>query len=344
MKEYNSVERRKKIITFSIIILLTAGITSLLTAAFFKQDNKFNDVQLEETYTAGASPVNYEGLIHNNNILSNRINSLQQLDQKYADHLSSSGEKKKLDSINLQIFVEEEVLRGSIDSIFLNGTGPGDSSLNNLSNNMVATYRSILNNRQAVTSLRTALNFKNLSTDDKVLLKLQDQLQQKNKQLITLGNSLKNMGTEKNTSIVKNDLTEDNSNGSGKKIADLENKVYLLTSNNYILKQDNEKFLKGQTDVLKNSISSDVSLKKKIAALQQKVDVLDAELRLARVDCNLTRVDAAQIISNSRQRKQLLSEASGILSSLSNYEDADIKKKVNEKITRLNQVAANSRD
>ena len=79
-------------------------------------------------------------------------------------------------------------------------------------------------------------------------------------------------------------------------------------------------------------------------ALQQKVDVLDAELRLARVDCNLTRVDAAQIISNSRQRKELLSEASGILTSLSKYEDADIKKKVHDKITRLNQVAANSRD
>ena len=344
MKEYNSEERGKKIITFSIIILFAVGISTLLTAAFFKKDKKFNEVKLEETYKAGSSPVNYEGLIHNNNILSNRINSLQQLDQNYADQLSSTGDKKRLDSINLQIFVAEEILRGSIDSIFLNGSGPGDSSLNNLSNNMITTYQSILNNRQVVTSLRTALNVKSLSTDDRVLLKLQDELQQKNKQLITLENSLKNMGTEKNTPIVKNDIKDDNANGSGKKIAELENKVYLLTSSNYILKQDNEKFLKGQTDAQKSNNTGDVSLKNKTAVLQQKVDVLDAELRLARVDCNLTRVDASQIISNSRQRKELLSEASGILTSLSKYEDADIKKKVHDKITKLNQVAANSRD
>ena len=344
MKENNNVDKRKKIITFSIIILFTAGITSILTAAFFKKDKTSNDVKSEETYTAGASPVNYEGLINNNNILSSRINSLQQLDQKYADHLSTSGEKIKLDSINLQIFIAEEILRGSIDSIFLNGSGQGDSSLNYLSNNMVTTYRSILNNRQAVSSLRTALNFKSLSTDDRVLLKLQDELQQKNKQLITLENSLKNMSIEKNPSTVKNDVKEDNTNGSGKKIVDLENKVYMLTSTNYILKQDNENFLKGQTDVLKNNNNNDLSFKNKTAALQQKVDVLNAELRLARVDCNLTRVDAAQIISNSRQRKELLSEASGILTSLSKYEDADIKKKVHDKITKLNQVAANSRD
>ena len=344
MKEYNSVKKGKKIITFSIIILFAVGISTLLTAAFFKKDKKFNEVKLEETYKAGLSPVNYEGLIHNNNILSNRTNSLQQLDQKYADHLSSSGERKMLDSINLQIFVAEEILRGSIDSIFLNSSGPVDSSLNNLSNNMVTTYRSILNNRQAVTSLRTALNVKSLSTDDRMLFKLQDELQQKNKQLITLENSLQNMGKEKNIPILKNTIKEDNASELGKKIADLENKVYLLTSTNYILKQDNEKFLKGQTDALKSNNTSDVAFKNKTAALQQKVDVLDAELRLARVDCNLTRVDAAQIISNSRQRKELLSEASGILSSLSKYEDADIKKKVHDKITRLNQVAANSRD
>jgi len=55
-------------------------------------------------------------------------------------------------------------------------------------------------------------------------------------------------------------------------------------------------------------------------------------------------VDATQIISNSKQRKQLLSEASSILTDLSASGDADIRSKVKEKIMRLNQVAANTRD
>ena len=348
MKPEIGVDGTKKIITFSLIILLTAGIASLLTAAFLKKSRDYNDVKLDNfNNNTNSSPINYNVLIANNNVLSNRINLLQQLDQKFADKLSESGDKKMLDSINLQIFVQEEVFRGSIDSIFLNSASQRDTNLNNLSNNMVSSYRSILNNRQAITSLRNAINLNStsLSPDKKVLLKLQNELQQKNNQLLTLENSIKSMGKEKGSVVQKNDIQEGNSSALKKSITDLENKVYLLTSTNYILKQDNEKFLKAQTNAAKtNSSDNDPNLKNKAIALQKNVDMLDAELRLARVDCNLSRVDASQIISNSRQRKELLSEASGILTSLSKYDDAEIKKKVHDKITRLNQVAANSRD
>ena len=351
MKPEMGVDRTKRIIVFSLIILLTAGIASLLTATFLKKSKDNNDLKIDNFNTStSTAPVNYDMLIANNNVLSSRINVLQQLDQKFADKLSESGDKKILDSINLQIFVQEEVFRGTIDSIFLNSASQPDTNLNILSNNMISSYRSILNNRQAITGLRNAINLNstNLSPNKKELLKLQNELQQKSNQLLTLENSIKSMDKEKgNSSSItqKNDVQESNSSALKKNIVDLENKVYLLTSTNYILKQDNEKFLKAQTDVAKlNNSSSDLNFKNKNIALQKNVDMLDAELRLARVDCNLTRVDASQIISNSRQRKELLSEASGILTSLSKYDDADIKKKVHDKITRLNQVAANSRD
>ena len=351
MKPEMGVDRTKRIIVFSLIILLTAGIASLLTATFLKKSKDNNDLKIDNFNTStSTAPVNYDMLIANNNVLSSRINVLQQLDQKFADKLSESGDKKILDSINLQIFVQEEVFRGTIDSIFLNSASQPDTNLNILSNNMISSYRSILNNRQAITGLRNAINLNstNLSPNKKELLKLQNELQQKSNQLLTLENSIKSMDKEKGNSsniTQKNDVQESNSSALKKNIVDLENKVYLLTSTNYILKQDNEKFLKAQTDVAKlNNSSSDLNFKNKNIALQKNVDMLDAELRLARVDCNLTRVDASQIISNSRQRKDLLSEASGILTSLSKYDDADIKKKVHDKITRLNQVAANSRD
>ena len=344
------VDKTKRIITFSLIILLTAGLVSLLTAMFLKKGKDNTDVKIDNLRaTTSTSPMNYNMLIENNNILSSRINLLQQLDQKFADQLAESGDKKILDSINLQIFVQEEVFRGSLDSIFLNSASQPDTNLNILSNNLVSSYRSILNNRQAITGLRNAVNLNNtsLSPDKKVLLKLQNELQQKNNQLLTLENSIKSIDKEKGnlTTAKNNDVEQNNSAALRKNIIDLENKVYLLTSTNYILKQDNDKFLRAQTEPAKsNSGSNDVILKNKNVTLQRNIDMLDAELRLARVECNLTRVDASQIISNSRQRKELLSEASGILTSLSKYDDADIKKKVNDKITRLNQVAANSRD
>lgn len=346
MKQDIGVDRTKKIITFSIIILLVVGVTSALTAAFLKKTISYPDAKMDNFNSSAIMPVNYDILLANNNILAGRINSLQQLDQKYADQLSMKGDKKMLDSINLQIFVQEEILRGSIDSIFLNSTRQPDSNLNNLSNNIISSYRSILNNRQAITGLRNVINLNStsLSPDKKVLLKLQNELQQKNNQLLSLESSIKNNVVEKNNSVQKNDVQETNTTTLKKNIADLENKVYWLTSTNYSLKQDNDKMLRAQTEALKNSTINETSVKNQSGVLQQKVDALEAELRLARVDCNLTRVDAGQIISNSRQRKELLSEASGILTSLSKSGDAGIKKKVQDKIVRLNQVAANSRD
>ncbi len=77
--------------------------------------------------------------------------------------------------------------------------------------------------------------------------------------------------------------------------------------------------------------SGEISFKNKVGGLQQKVDELNAELRLARVDCNLSKVDAAQIIFNAKQRKQPPTESSGILKSLSDTDNAGIKKKVQVK-------------
>jgi len=67
-------------------------------------------------------------------------------------------------------------------------------------------------------------------------------------------------------------------------------------------------------------------------------------LQLATVDCSLTRADATQSISSAKQRKLLLSEASSILTDLSATGSAEVKRKAQEKIARLNQIAANTRD
>ena len=77
----------------------------------------------------------------------------------------------------------------------------------------------------------------------------------------------------------------------------------------------------------------------KINALQEKIQYLNADLYFAKIDCNLTRADAQQIISNARQRKELLSESLTMLNTLSAYGDASIQKKAKEKILHLNHIA-----
>ena len=85
--------------------------------------------------------------------------------------------------------------------------------------------------------------------------------------------------------------------------------------------------------------SANTSADTKVNSLEQKVQDLNADLYFAKVDCNLSRADAQQIISNARQRKELLSESLAMLTSLSASGDAGIQKKAKEKIAHLNHIA-----
>lgn len=89
---------------------------------------------------------------------------------------------------------------------------------------------------------------------------------------------------------------------------------------------------------------ADVGTKNRNSSLENKIEELNIELRLAQVECNLTRADKRQIISNSKQRRHLLSEALSILTKLSAADNAIAQKKIQDKIAHLNQVAKNYRD
>ncbi|MBC8034858.1 MAG: hypothetical protein H7Y03_11975 [Chitinophagaceae bacterium] len=84
--------------------------------------------------------------------------------------------------------------------------------------------------------------------------------------------------------------------------------------------------------------------KSRAALLEKRISDLNAELRFAKVDCNLTRADVTQIISNSKQRKELLAEALASLNNLSRSDDAVIAQKAKEKFQRLNNIAKTVRD
>ncbi len=156
-------------------------------------------------------------------------------------------------------------------------------------------------------------------------------------------NELAQMEKDKQTPVPKAvPLTDSNVGNST--VAALENNIASLNSLNSNLRRENERLLHLQDERVKNSQTAEVQWKEKNGTLQSRMQDLQAELLLARVDCNLSRVDATDIISTSKQRKQLLTEASGILTSLANSSSPDLKSKVKQKILKLNQVAANTRE
>ncbi len=343
MKPSNN--KTKQVIIFCLLLLATAGLASLLFAAVWHKEG-VEAVKASTPQQALTGDASYTSLLACNTVLAKRVNDLQQLDQQYATLLTEPNGKKMQDSVNQQIYVQEEIFRGSLDSAFLNTSIHGDSGINKFFTSILAGYRSILENRGAVGSLRTAINMSKtgLSPNQAAALKNQNDLRDKNNKIALLETTIKEMVTK--TKQADEPILEEKDEviALRRNIADQSNKVVALVTINSTLKQENDKLLKLENEYVKNISVSDAANKNKSNSLQQKVDALNAELRLAQVDCNLSRVDAGQIISTSKQRKQLLSEASGILTNMANSEDAIIKKKVQDKITRLNQIAANTRD
>jgi hypothetical protein len=93
-----------------------------------------------------------------------------------------------------------------------------------------------------------------------------------------------------------------------------------------------------------SSDAQKTALNTKNAALERKSEELADELRFAEVDCNLSRADARQIVYNSRQRNELLTDALTTLTQLAKSPDAEIQKKAREKLATLRSIASSVHD
>ena len=265
-------------------------------------------------------------------LLHGKLNALQQSDKEFTASLTESGGVNP-DDLNRLILQQEHDFSKLVDSIRLEVFKFTDADVKNNFSKMITSFRLAADNREVLGSLRNAvtMNSGGFSTDKKSLLRMKNDLDDRTKKITALENLLKAGGKSDGAkSMIQN-------------IAALESKIAALSAVNTTLKQDNDHLLKQQNETGKSS-SNEIVLKEKATALQQKIESLNAELQLLKVDCNLSRVDATQIISTAKQRKLLLTEASSILTDLSASNNADIKRKVKEKIVKLNQVAANSRD
>jgi hypothetical protein len=79
-------------------------------------------------------------------------------------------------------------------------------------------------------------------------------------------------------------------------------------------------------------------------AVERQSAQLNNDLRLAEVDCNLSRADARQIVYTAKQRKELLTEALRTLNDLANSTDEDVQRKARERLATLRNIASTMHD
>jgi len=335
MGYFDLPEKKRKLILFSVTLAVLLGLV------FFLGSSLTGNSPAEEKSTVVGNTIpalEMELVFDADEKLQEKLAELQQLDRQYADAMTDD---KKSDSFSKMILRRENDLRTAIDALSGQGATIANEVMQKKFKVMINRYQQTLESRLAIGSLRNAVAMQqhDFTTDEKSLLKMQDELMQKNNRIAALEGAAKTLAKQPVIS-----LKNDNSEMLGRKITELETAVNSFTNANSVLKQENERLQKSQSDNSRNTNGNEMMLKEKATSLQQKVDVLNAELQLAHVDCNLSRVDATQIISNAKQRKQLLAEASNILTGLSAIASDEVKKKVKDKIVKLNQVAANARE
>lgn len=286
-------------------------------------------------------------LLMQDEILHAYLNALQKLDQTYTGMLTDTTSKNGLMEINQQIASAEVLFQQSIDSVSKNMPAYPNREDENLFLNMISSFRLALDNRRSISNLRNAIgnNKAALNTDQMAMLKIKNDILTKDTRIASLENELKVMQNNmENSTRATADKAEEDKNSLVENIVEKDNKINSLTAKNNLLQKEYDRLSRQVTEVGKNLETKESSFKTRSTSLESRVDELTAELRLAQVDCNLSRADASQIISNSKQRRVLLSEALAILNSLPKSDNASIQKKVQEKISRLNQIASTSRD
>ena len=346
MEPVNNNSRKRNMTLSVVALLITAGIAFLLFSSLKQMDNV--NITAVNRGSSTLSAVQENKLLQFDELLHARLKNLQELDNRFADLVGSTAGAKNYDSLNMVILQQEESFRKSIDSVNRQAKTTGEAD-NIAFVKMIGAFKSVLESRKITGSLRNAVAIgqSSFTPDEKALFKLQQELMTKTNRVATLENSLSAM--EKKMEEIPAQVTA-NLNAkfadSIKFVANinvLENKIAGLMANINNLKQQNDQLEKQLTESNKTAANSEALLREK-NNLQQRLNSVNAELQLATVDCNLTRVDATQIISSAKQRKLLLSEASSILTDLSATGSAEVKRKAQEKIARLNQIAANTRD
>jgi predicted RNase H-like nuclease (RuvC/YqgF family) len=230
--------------------------------------------------------------------------------------------------LNTVIHQEEDYFNAVIEKINQNiGLFTDENNMRQFVK-MIASFRSIISGRASLNSLRNAvasrMNDAGTNGDIMTSTETADERERRVRSIEATAKDAMHTTDASREHTQEIAVLKENIN-------DLENKVASLTAVNDDLKQVNKRLSKEQAETK--------IILKKARNLQERIDMLNAEIQLTRVDCNLLKMDAVATDYDASQKKRLISESSSILASLSGSDNAAIRRKAKDKVALLNHIA-----
>ncbi len=307
------------------LILIIGGLLGLLGLGYIiyttVMDRKVN--KEPEAFENGTPIISSEGKTGEERAteLYSQFDKLYSLDGELVGLLADAASSSRIDSLEKVISAEEEGLLKVIDNLIMQSS----SSVS------TATARFL----KQVISDRALLRVSKQSApadSSQVILDLQLALLKKTQQVQEL-ESTKNITGQPTNGSNPDMLTE--------RLEQRETDIAELKDRYLALEQQNGSLQKKLKEVENNASQRNSPA---VETPTERPTDTDAALRLAEVDCNLTRADARAIISNSRQRKALLEESLKILNTLSKSSNTRVQQQVKDKMAELNSIANTIRD
>ncbi|MEP6746342.1 MAG: hypothetical protein ABJB86_01380 [Bacteroidota bacterium] len=352
MQQNNSIERKKRILTFAGLYAASIILMFFIFSAFGFHFSSGN--QKATLLTNDRSELADNEILQADSLLHSKLDQLQASDDEYNLLLADTSARSLRNNAALIISMYESAFKKAIDSVDqLSMNYNGDKA--SMYKTMLNSFKSIAGNRQTLKNIQASMvSGKTVLPGGSLeILQLKNQLSLKENDLAQMSAQIKTLqgkditppksaGTDE-AQKGEIDLLKTAFNDQQKDYqAALEKYNRLKAENNSLATQVVE--LKKSASAQAENLNASTAAENKINSLEQKVQNLNADLYFAKVDCNLSRADAQQIISNARQRKELLSESLAMLNNLSASGDASIQKKAKDKIVRLNHIATTLHD
>lgn len=329
MQPLNKTDNNKNVYRF--IVWFIAGLFAGIFITYFIVSSKKT--------TSGDS--NTALLLKETDSLKAEFVSLQNVNSEYSSILEKSNldtiQLYHLDSLNILITRRELGFLEHLDNIEIANSNAHNTS-SALLKNIVDGFRTAARQSSALNSIRNSFNIgnTNYSFSQSMLAAMQRELRAKEVELVTaqkqVAGNRDTVSVNRTTSIIPTD------SAAGSLITALRRRNDVLATANKKFQTDIQQLRNqtvnknAQTGVNTNPVST------------QSNKYVSEQISLAEADCYLTRADANQIISNARQRTELLQNALKILNPLMNSENDVIRKQVQTKLAELKRIAANNHD
>lgn len=325
----NKNKKKDQLLVFIIGGIVLAALTAGILLSDDNSSNKKDIAALPDYVNEQKDVMQTDILLHS------KFDRLQKLDEEYNLLVFNDSGAFPVERMNSMILNAETDMQKTIDSIKENI--PDYNSWENVTllDSITTAFTMALSNRRYIAEIRNMVAAKHISMDP-----AQKQLIQLQQKIVRLEKDLKAKSPVAAAPFgeieeLKSSLHEEETRTAG-----------LVEMADNLNKQNQQiaSAMKQAAGQYNTELTSLKASKTRVQKLQEEINELSAELNFARIDCNLSRADANKIISNSKQRKELLGAALKSLQSLSTSENDNIQRRAREKLTELNHIASTVRD